>query len=513
MDDLPTRTQDDCPTVEELLELLDGRVAYDRYEAMLYHVDACAGCQRQIEQVAVHDESGLGALYDGLPRPSSDGFSHYRTALESHPTGSKKEPNTFSAGRDADTEGDFSSEPECQALIARLKDVAFPSSQPRADTSAKTLSDRLGPYLLVDKIGEGGMGTVYKAIHTKLKRPVAIKVLGRGWLSSDRAVARFEREMEAIGRLDHPNIVRASDAGEFDGVHFLAMEYVEGPTLAQLVAQLGPLPPADACEIVRQAAEGLQYAHQQKLVHRDIKPSNLMLAVSGQRSAVSKEQSSSQSAILKVLDLGLALLRAECGDPQLTPSGLVMGTPDYSAPEQWEQSRRVDIRADIYSLGCTLFYLLAGRAPFDDGEHDSLSRKMRAHLEEPRPDILRFRQDVPPELASVVQKCLARTPDERFTTPSELAEALAPFCRETGLSDLFREHVSTSQPQRTSANRRPSPKDRPSRQMSNRQWTSGESSMPEQRPTGNRFPTHGPRIAQTARPSAAAESLGTMRAE
>src|SRR5205085_11414758 len=184
-------------------------------------------------------------------------------------------------------------------------------------------------------------GTVYKAEHTRLRRLVAIKLLSADRTQSPSAVARFDREMHAIGGLDHPNIVRALDAGEHEGKHFLVMEFVAGDDVSALLARLGPVPVADACEIVRQAALGLQHAHQAGLVHRDIKPGNLMLTPDG---------------VVKVLDLGLALLSqpAETGR-ELTGSGQVMGTLDYMAPEQGDDMHGVDIRADVYSLGATLY--------------------------------------------------------------------------------------------------------------------------------------------------------------
>ena len=193
------------------------------------------------------------------------------------------------------------------------------------------------------------MGTVYKALHTKLDRAVALKVLARGRVEDGRAIARFEREMKAIGRLDHPQIVRADDAREIDGHPVLIMEYVEGLDLARLVNRVGRLRVAAACELARQAAVGLQYVHEHGLVHRDIKPSNLMLTPRGE---------------VKILDLGLARLhRQRGGSDEMTGTGLTMGTADYMAPEQASDSHSVDIRADIYSLGCTLFKLLSGRRP------------------------------------------------------------------------------------------------------------------------------------------------------
>ena len=195
----------------------------------------------------------------------------------------------------------------------------------------------LSGYQLTEKLGQGGMGAVYKAVHTKLDKTVAVKILPADRLQDDEAVARFEREMKAVGKLDDPHIVRATDAGEADGTHFLVMEYVEGEDLGEILERYGPLGLPEACEVIRQAASGLQHAHEHGLVHRDIKPSNLMLTAKGD---------------VKLLDLGLALLDAEEDAPrELTHTGNIMGTVDYISPEQIRDTHNVDIRTDLYSLG------------------------------------------------------------------------------------------------------------------------------------------------------------------
>jgi tRNA A-37 threonylcarbamoyl transferase component Bud32 len=209
----------------------------------------------------------------------------------------------------------------------------------------------LGPYLLLERLGAGGMGQVFKARHRLMKRLVALKVIRKDRLADPEAVARFQREIRAAAQLSHPNIVIAHDAAQVGDTHFLVMEYVEGTDLARLVKQQGPLPVAQACDYVRQAALGLQHAHERGLVHRDVKPANLLLTRSG---------------VVKVLDVGLARLHPAGGETvaEVTHEGAVMGTPDYIAPEQACESHTVDIRADIYSLGCTLYHLLTGRCRF-----------------------------------------------------------------------------------------------------------------------------------------------------
>jgi serine/threonine protein kinase len=280
----------------------------------------------------------------------------------------------------------------------------------------------LGQYQVLARIGKGGMGVVYRGLHTRLKKAVAIKILPAECTPDARAVARFQREMEAIGRLDHPNIVRATDAGDAAGVHYLVMELIDGIDLSRLVRRHGPLAVAPACDLVRQAAAGLHCAHEHGLVHRDVKPSNLMLSVKGE---------------VKILDLGLALLnRTGPASGELTASGQFMGTADYMAPEQWEASHAVDIRADLYSLGCTLYTLLVGRPPFGGPGYDSALRKMAAHARDLAEPVTNYRRDVPAPVLHLLQQLMAKEPADRPATPAEVARALEPFCAGAALAVL-----------------------------------------------------------------------------
>jgi WD40 repeat protein/serine/threonine protein kinase len=272
----------------------------------------------------------------------------------------------------------------------------------------------LGSYVLLDKLGEGGMGAVFRARHARLGRSVALKVIRKERLDSEAAVKRFRREIMAAAQLDHPNIVLAYDADESGGTHFFAMELVEGTDLAKLVKQRGPLPVREACEYVRQAALGLQHAFERGLVHRDVKPANLLLTTTG---------------VVKVLDMGLArldALRESESASTLTQEGTVMGTPDYMAPEQALRSHDVDIRADLYALGCTLFFLLTGRVPFAGG---SATEKLLRRQVEAAPDVRSRRPDVPEAVAAVVAKLMATRPADRYQTPAELALALEDILR------------------------------------------------------------------------------------
>jgi hypothetical protein len=263
------------------------------------------------------------------------------------------------------------------------------------------------------------MGAVYKALHLRLDKVVALKLQPARRMADPHAASRFDREMKAVGKLDHPHIVRATDAGEVAGMRYLVMEFVDGLDLGRISRHAGPLRVADACEIVRQAAQGLQHVYEAGLVHRDIKPSNLILTRAGQ---------------VKVLDLGLALLRDAAAD-ELTDSNQVLGTLDYMAPEQCTGSHVVDIRADLYSLGATLYKLLAGLAPF--AESTSPAEKIQALINAPVEPILSVRSDVPDALAAILDRLLAKDPQARFAQPAELAAALAPLAQGHDLPALL----------------------------------------------------------------------------
>jgi len=247
----------------------------------------------------------------------------------------------------------------------------------------------LGQYVLLERLGEGGMGEVFKARHAKLGRVVALKVIRRERVAKEDAVRRFRREIQAVAQLSHPNIVLAFDADEAGDHHFFVMEYVEGTDLAKLVKKGGPLPVRDACLYVQQAALGLQHACERGMVHRDIKPHNLLLTASG--------------GTVKLLDLGLARLvdtGMEDHSGTLTRDQSIMGTPDYIAPEQARDARKADVRSDLYSLGCTLYHLLTGVVPFPEG---TLTEKLLQHqLDEPRP-VEELRPGVPPGVGAMVR--------------------------------------------------------------------------------------------------------------
>ena len=296
----------------------------------------------------------------------------------------------------------------------------------------------IGPYLILDRLGEGGVSEVFKAWDTAKGRVVALKVLHQHLTNRLAAVRELQREQQAVLRLSHPNIIRTFDANHVGDVSYFAMEFVEGLDLERYVHRCGQLPILEACEYVRQVAQGLQHAHQLGLVHRDIKPANLFLAVpGGVRDGKGIAVRDAADPAIKILDWGLARVRpdaaplpppnggANLADVDLeAEKGVLIGTADYTAPEQARDPTLVDIRADIYSLGCTLYFLLTGQPPFRSG---SLMQKLLQHQDAERPHLVEARQDVPEELDAVVQRMMARSPEDRYAIPLLAAAALRPF--------------------------------------------------------------------------------------
>lgn len=271
----------------------------------------------------------------------------------------------------------------------------------------------LDNYILMEKIGQGGMGQVFKARHRRLARTVAVKILPPNLVKNPETIARFEREIRAAARISHPNIVAALDAGASQGIHFLVMEYVSGSDLARTVKKGGPLPVETAVDYIRQAACGLHAAHADGIVHRDIKPANLLVDTRG---------------TVKVLDLGLARLQSErdaAAEASLTRTGTVMGTVDFIAPEQAVDTKSADARADIYSLGCTLFYLVIGRPVYGG---DTLMAKLLAHREQAIPSLRALRPETSAAVDAVFQKMVAKKVADRYQSMSEVIAALD-LCR------------------------------------------------------------------------------------
>jgi WD40 repeat protein len=314
--------------------------------------------------------------------------------------------------REVEQSGPSLSPPElAQRLVDRRLLTAW---QARHLLAGETLFF-LGKYKLLDELGHGGMGAVFKAEQAGIGRVVALKVMAEKLVRDETAVARFHREIRAAAALNDPHVVAAFDADQAQNRHFLVMEYVEGEALDVVLKRERRLPIATACEFVRQAALGLQHAHELGMAHRDIKPGNLLVT-----------RDSSGAPLIKILDLGLARFTSErTTDAELTTTGQVMGTPDYIAPEQARSTRSADIRSDIFSLGCTLFRAVTGRLPY---EGESVVEKLMARALAEAPPLRQFCPEAPPALELVVARMLARDPKARYQTPREAAAALAPFC-------------------------------------------------------------------------------------
>src|SRR4051794_33243205 len=263
----------------------------------------------------------------------------------------------------------------------------------------------IGSYRLLEPLGSGGMSSVYRAEHIGSGHEVAVKILPRSLAKTPSMLQRFLREAESAEALEHPNIVAIYDRGVDQGRHYLVLEYVAGGDLHDRVRNEGPLGIADAVAVLGRVAEGLQYASARGLIHRDIKPANVLLSPDGE---------------VKLIDLGLAL-KFESEDERVTRDGTTVGTVDYMAPEQARDSRATSERSDIYSLGCTIYYLLTGSPPFPGGD---IADKLSRHCTMPAPDPCALRPEVPRTLGLLVRKMLAKRPENRFRDYAELAAAL-----------------------------------------------------------------------------------------
>ena len=378
----------DCYTRDQLQDFLLGKLPEDKSTLVAQHLDHCDVCEDTIVGLEAASDTLVNLLLD----QAADGNDH----PDSNPVGVSTESESLPEFRDA---------------LARIQNLEF-DQNPNRD-SAPQVVQRIGEYEIGQQIASGGMGSVYRARHLRLEKTVAIKVLPERKMQNADAIARFSREMKIIGQMDHPSMVRATDAGDLNGTHFLVMELVEGLDLGRIVRLCGRLTPENAAEVVRSAAIGLHYAHERDVVHRDVKPSNLML---------------NRDGAVKILDLGLATLGGLNGAvDELTTVGQLMGTLDYMAPEQCGNNHQVNARTDIYGLGATLYKLLTGSAPYSSPTANTPLKKLKAMAVENPTPILERRPDLSPELTGVVDKCLERDPANRFQTAHELSVALEPF--------------------------------------------------------------------------------------
>lgn len=312
-----------------------------------------------------------------------------------------------------------------------LTTVARPGDEPNGATE---VPDRIGDYDLQELIGQGGMGAVYRAVHRRMGRIVALKVLRPDISRDPTLIQRFEREVRAAAKLSHPNIVTAYDAREEAGLYCLITEFIDGDDLSAMIRRDGPLPVEEAIEVILQAARGLEYAHAHGIIHRDIKPANLLCDSDG---------------TVRILDMGLARIAADDGDAEatdLTSTGMVMGTAAYMSPEQARNTRNADARSDIYSLGCTLFFLLTGR-PTYSGE--TVVDTIFAHASDPIPSLSdSAAQPIPAELDQVFRRMVAKQADDRFASMPEVIAALV--CLQSGATASSASEAATPQASITS---------------------------------------------------------------
>ena len=293
--------------------------------------------------------------------------------------------------------------PNSAAKRLKCPRCGTPNSAPTGENSPPASQRRLGPYRLVRKVNEGGMGSIYEAIEDGLGRRVALKVISKRLAADARYLERFRREARAAAKLSHPNVVQVFEVGEEGGYHFFAMEFIEGESLRARLQRGTRIPTRPALRTVAQVAKGLEYAHKRGIVHRDIKPDNIMLTVDGHA---------------KVADLGLA---KNLNEETITATGAVVGSPAYMSPEQADDASRVDCRSDIYSLGITLFHMVTGQRPF---EGTSAVSVLLAHEEDPLPDPRTLNPEIPDPVCQLIEWMCAKSPDRRPQTPSELSAAV-----------------------------------------------------------------------------------------
>lgn len=393
-----------CLDAEELGRVLSGRLSAADFDSAIAHLDSCESCRLSAE--------------------------------------SAEQSNNWIVESLAGSSDPLQAETACQVALwqiletSKFSDVGF-------EAMASVPLETLGPYRLIRSLGSGGMANVYLAEHERLKRRCAVKILPRERVDQPGWLERFDREMITIASLEHPHVVRATDAGHESGWHYLVMEHLDGLDVGRVASRMQRLQIADACEITRQAALGLSHVHAAGLVHRDVKPSNLMLTSSG---------------TIKLLDLGLVLSGDDplAVDDRLTTVGHLMGTMPYMAPEQLLDSRDVDARADVYALGATLYRLIAGNPPHQG--HGGLAKHVMAITSQDANPLDSVREDVEKDLVKLVAEMLSRDPNLRPATTEDVAKRLENFCDNHALSALLRQanRKSPSESERSLMSARPS---------------------------------------------------------
>jgi len=412
-----------CFAPEHLREYLGGWCDDAQAAAIETHLLACPNCERTVRELEVKPDTLLQSL---------QGTTVARSVPDRETSNAELVPiaavDVARFENDREMEGSrFETNRATEAALEKAKqlmDVPHKTAADKEKAAWQPANRELGVYELLKPLGRGGMGAVYLANHRQLKKQVAIKLLPIMSAEDSDVRARFQREIRVVGRLNHPSIVAATDAGEIDGTQFLVMEYVPGLDLSRLARLLGKLPVADACELIRQVALGLSCAHADGVVHRDVKPSNLMLDETGH---------------IRILDFGLAQLSFwDEASVDLTTVGQLMGTLDYMAPEQAEFGGNVDYRADLYALGATLFRLLCGRPPLAAAPNQSPLEKLRLLANHQPPKLDTLCPEASPGLVALVGSLLSRSPQDRPASAAHVAEQLVAFSASADLVGLLK---------------------------------------------------------------------------
>ncbi|MDO4629728.1 MAG: serine/threonine-protein kinase, partial [Planctomycetia bacterium] len=385
-----------CPSKEEFIAFIQCKLLETEMESIEEHLESCITCREQLrklelsENAVMFDFSTLFRRRDSLDSQVSRFAECMERLAEEDSMGDGSSNGRSNGNSNGNTSGNHSG-------------------------SVLEIPESFGSYRILGKIGEGGMGEVYAAMHERLKRKVALKFIRRRRRLSTRSAEQFSREIEAAGRLSHPNIMTTYDANEYRGIPYLAMEFLEGESLQAYLERKKRLPILEVCRIITQVAQGLRCVHEAGLVHCDLKPSNLWRLPNG---------------TIKVLDLGLARIRTSEHLPngKADDSETVGGTPDFMAPEQCVPGQTVDEKADIYALGCTFFMLLTDELPFGSEEYSSIKKKMEAQQFQPLPRLAQFRDDISPATLTVFQQMIDRmtekNPHQRYHSMGEVVSVL-----------------------------------------------------------------------------------------
>jgi len=444
----------ECPATDVLAQLVSGSLAEHRAEKLFSHIEFCGRCQKLVDKIGQRAEqrlpvtqtagntpnegqgrARLNSLIEKAQKlktdsdmvftlttgPSARTRSHRRVNMDGFVDGLKRS-GLFAEGEVFEFLGSVNTDDSGQLAKALIERGKLTNFQARLLLRGRWKGFVLGNYVILDKLGEGGMGSVFKARHRRMGRVVCIKVMNPAGRKSPELMKRFQLEARTVGALNHPNIVVAHDANEENGIPFLVMEYIEGKDLSQHVSKHGPLLPAKAIAVVIQAAQALSYAHGAGVIHRDVKPHNLLLSEK-------RDEAGSTISSVKILDMGLARFDSFMSDnpdasvaAAMTNSGIIMGTVDYMAPEQAICTRDADNRSDIYSLGCTLHYLLTGRAVYDGS---TVMARLVAHREQPIPSLKAICPGgVPKGLDAVFRKMLAKQQVDRYQSMDDVAADL-----------------------------------------------------------------------------------------